>query len=197
MRLKEVYEQVQTPKQLLEFMSHFIQYGYFSKNGKVYRENDPNFNKDWEDNYILENKENVLSTGVGNCWDQVEIERSWFLEHGYEIKTIYEMVSLSYENIYPTHTFLIFKDEKGKWNWFENADFQNRGIHTFSTIEELLHKQYACYISLLKTFSIREEEIHYIIMKEYNEPMVNSTVNAYIEHVVNSKSIVLDKEVEK
>lgn len=197
MNLKEIYEKVQTPKQLLEFMSNHIQYGYLGKNEKVYKEEDPNFNKDWEENYILEETKDILLTGVGNCWDQVELERSWFLEHGYEIKTIYEMVNVPYENVYPTHTFLMFKDEKGYWNWFENADFKNRGIHTFPTIEELLYKQYQRYVSFFKMFSIREEEIPHIIMREYDCPKKNSKVHAFLAHVMNGRRIILDKEVKK
>ena len=94
-------------------MNKNISYGYLGKNNKIYMPNDPNFDKDWLDNYILETPYDILSTKVGNCWDQVEFERNWFENNNYEYKTIYNQVLLNYDNSYPTHTFLVYKENKG------------------------------------------------------------------------------------
>ena len=96
------------------------------------------------------------------------------------------MVKLPYENPYPTHTFLVFKDNN-KWHWLENADFQNRGIHEFNTIDDLINYQQEKYIELLKTFSIKDEELKNIILKEYEKPKSNISAKEFIEHVINSK----------
>ncbi|MBR1386564.1 MAG: hypothetical protein IJ568_07010 [Bacilli bacterium] len=187
---------IKTPEALLDFMSKNINYGYLGKNGRVYHYDDIDFNVEWEQLYILESPSDVLKNLYGNCWDQVEFERKWFLKEGYQIKTIYEMVKLDYDNNYPTHTFLIYKDNE-YWCWFENADFNNRGIRKFMTIDELLNYQYKKYLDFLKTFNITSEEIEKIIMTEFDKPKEHINVKEYLEHVINSKEIKFNKNIEE
>ena len=188
---------IKTPKELLDFMSNNINYGYLGKSGRVYHYDDPDFNADWSSQYILENSDELLSNLYGNCWDQVEFERDWFLKNGYEIKTIYEMVRLDYDNVYPTHAFLAYKEDNS-WYWFENADFSNRGIHKFNTFNELLNYQYKKYIEFLKTFNITNNEIEKIIVTEFNKPKKHISALEYLNHVTSSKQIrvgrIYDKE---
>ena len=180
--------EIKTPEELLNFMSNNINYGYLGKNGRVYHYDDPDFNDDWEDEYILENKNDILNNLHGNCFDQVEFERDWFLSKEYEIKTLYEMVKLDYDNIYPTHSFLVYKDNDC-WYWFENSDFNNRGIHKFNSFDELLKYQYNKYIEFLKTFNITDEEIEKIIITEFDKPKEHISAEEYLNHVINSKQI--------
>ena len=187
---------IKTPEALLDFMSKNINYGYLGKNGRVYHYDNIDFNEEWEQLYILESPSDVLKNLYGNCWDQVEFEREWFLKEGYQIKTIYEMVKLDYDNDYPTHTFLIYKDNE-YWCWFENADFNNRGIRKFITIDELLNYQYKKYLDFLKTFNITSEEIEKIIMTEFDKPKEHINVKEYLEHVINSKEIKFNKNIEE
>lgn len=182
---------IKTPQELLEFMSNNINYGYLGKNKRIYQFDDPDFDSDWKEQYILESKDELLKNLVGNCWDQVEFERDWFINKGYEVKTIYEMVLLDYENKYPTHSFLVYKDENDNWCWFENSDFNNRGIHKFSTLKELLDYQYSKYLQYLKTFDITNEEICKIIVTEFERPNENISAEEYLNHVTNSKKINL------
>lgn len=179
---------IKTPEELLDFMSNNIKYGYLGKNGKVYHYDDLNFNLDWYEQYILENKDDLLKNLCGNCWDQVEFERYWFLKNGYEIKTIYEMVKLNYDNNYPTHSFIAYKDNN-YWFWFENSDFVNRGIHKFDTFDALLNYQYKKYVDFLKTFNITDEELEKIIITEFNKPKDHISAEEYLNHVINSKQI--------
>ena len=125
-------EKIKTPEELLVFMSENIKYGYLGRDGRIYYPDDIDFNNNWYNEYILENKNDVLNNLCGNCWDQVEFERYWFISHNYKVKTIFEMVNLDYDNNYPSHAFLIFYKENN-WCWFENADFNNRGIHSFNS----------------------------------------------------------------
>ena len=155
------YNLIKTPEELLEFMSNNINYGYLGKNNKVYYFGDVDFDKDWYDEYVLESKEDILRTGIGNCFDQTELERCWFLENDYEIKTVFVMVNLDYENNYPTHSFLSFKNKDNNgWNYFENADFDNRGIHPFTSFNELIKYQLSKYKEFLKSFNIKDEELN-------------------------------------
>jgi hypothetical protein len=175
-------------------MSKNINYGYLGKSGRVYHFDDSDFNEKWFNEYILESKENILKTLYGNCWDQVELERYWFKKHGYEIKTIYEMVKLNYDNNYPSHSFLIFKDKDGFWNWFENSDYENRGIHKFDSINKLLEYQYSKYLDFLKTFNIKEDEIKEIIFAEFEEPQKNISASEYLDFVINSTLININSK---
>jgi len=190
---KDVLNSIKSPEELLEFMSSNICYGYLGKSGRVYRFDDLDFDEKWYDEYVLESAEQLLKTLCGNCWDQVELERYWFEKNGYEIKSIYEMVKLDYDNIYPTHSFLIFKDKDSKWCWFENSDSQNYGIHKFNSVDELLECQYNKYLEFLKTFNISDDEINKIIMTEFNAPKENCSARDYISFVINSKKI-FDKD---
>lgn len=179
---------INTPEELLKYMSENINYGYLGKDGRVYHYDDENFNEKWHSEYVLQNKDSILKTRYGTCWDQVEFERYWFNKNNYEIKTIYEMVNVDYKNDYPTHSFLIYK-ENDTWNWFENSDFNNRGIHTFNSYKELIKYQYNRYLDFLKEFNIKKEEIDKIIMTEFTEPNDNINADEYINHVLSSKII--------
>ena len=190
--LKKEYENIKSPQELLNLMSK-INYGYLGKNGRIYHFDDEDFNSSWEKNYILESPEEILKTGFGNCWDQTELERCWFENKGYEYKTLYEMVKLDYDTPYPTHSFLIYKDENNNWNWFENSDYDNRGIHTFSTLEELIKYQLNNYKKLLKKYNITSIELEKIILNEFSKPKVHSTSEEYLEHVINSPSMDFQK----
>ena len=187
-------DEIRTPEELLNFMSNKINYGYLGKNGRVYHYDDIDFNSDWYEQYILESTDDLLNNLFGNCWDQVEFERDWFLKKGYEIKTIYEMVKLDYDNEYPTHSFLVYKDKNDYWYWFENADFDNRGIHKFNSFDELLSYQYKCYVEFLKTFKITNKEIDKIIITEFEKPKKHISAEEYLNHVIDSKIIVFNKK---
>ena len=184
---------IKTPEELLNFMSNNINYGYLGKNGRVYHHDDSDFNIDWYEQYILESKDDILKNLYGNCWDQVEFERSWFLEKEYEIKTIYEMVKLDYDNVYPTHSFLVYRDNN-YWYWFENSDFNNRGIHKFNTFLELLDYQYKTYVEFLKTFNITNDELDKIIVTEFDKPKEHISAREYLNHVINSHQISINRE---
>ena len=184
-------DNIKTPEELLKFMESNIKYGYLGKNKKVYYFDDEDFNKDWLDQYVLENNKDILKNHCGTCWDQVEFERDWFLNHGYEIKTIYEMVLLDYKNNYPTHAYLVYKEDE-KWCWFENSDFNNQGIHKFNSFEELIKNQYYKYVSLLKNYNISDEEIDKIIITDYERPKEHISASEYYEHTISSKRINMD-----
>lgn len=195
--MNEIFDRIDSPYELLNFMSKNINYGYLGKSGRVYHYDDIDFNDNWFDDYILEGKEDILNTLYGNCWDQVELERYWFEKKGYEVKTIYQMVKLDYNNNYPTHSFLVFSDKDGSWNWFENSDFENRGIHKFDSIDKLLKYQYDKYLKFLKTFNISEEEINKIIFTEFSKPPSNISAHDYLEFVINSRQIFIKEESNK
>ena len=192
------YNNVSTPNELFEFMQKNVTYGYLSKDSKLHHFYDQDFNDDWYNKYILQSAEEVINNKVGNCWDQVELERQWFEENGYIVKTFYEMIKLDYENIYPTHSFLVFKDkENDNWYWFENADFNNRGIHKFDNIDSLLKYQIDKYMELLRTFNIKDIELEHFIITKFEKPKKNSSAEEYINHTMMSDDVKISLQGDK
>lgn len=185
---KNILDKINSPYELLNFMSKNITYGYLGKSGRVYHWNDDDFDDEWFDDYILQSEEDILRTLSGNCWDQVELERYWFVKNNYEIKTIYQMVKLDYNN-YPTHSFLIFRDKEGLWNWFENSDSENRGTHQFLSFDEFLKYQYNKYLKLLRNLNISDDEINKIIFIEFTKPKSNITAADYLDFVISSTPV--------
>ena len=180
-----MYEGITNPEELLEWMK-YINYGYQGKS-KLHHTDDLDFDEVWYDEYILQEPQELIETKLGNCWDQTELERDWFRKHNYEVKTFYEMINLEYENDYPTHSFLVFKDNDNTWNWFENSDFENRGIHKFSDLKSLMDYQISKYKELLTTKNIKEEELNKLTIKEFDKPYYNITAEEYINHVLSGQ----------
>ena len=177
------FEDIKTPQELYKYMDENIEYGFLGKDGKIYKSNDLEFDTKWLDYYILEKPEEVINNKIGICWDQVELERMWFEKNNFEYKTYFEMVNLDYENNYSTHTFLIYREDN-KWYYFENADYDNKGIFEFNTIEELLEFQKEKYIIHLKEENIKDEELDKIIRVEYEKPNNHISASEYIEYVL-------------
>ncbi len=179
---------INTPEELLNFMSNNINYGYLGNNGRVYHFDDSDFDKDWYNKYVLQSHNDLEKNLYGTCFDQVEFEREWFFNHNFELKTFFVMLLLDYENYYPTHSFLAFKD-KDMWCWFENSDYNNRGIHRFNSLDELLNNQLEKQINYLKTFNASDEELNHIIIREFNKPKSGISASEYLDYVIASKEI--------
>ena len=161
-----------------------INYGYLSKSGKVYLNNDG----DWYLEYILENTSDILITMTGNCFDQTELERDWFTKNNYYVETYFEMVNLDYENIYPTHSFLIYKNNNN-WYLFEHADYENKGIYEFASKEELLRFQMNNYTFYLKTFNISDLKLSRVILRKFERPKEHINAKEYLDYVINSEIV--------
>ena len=90
---------------------------------------------------------------------------------------------LNYNNPYPTHTFLVYK-ENDKWYWFENAFFDYQGIHEFDTYDDAIefikdrHLEYAILNKIAK-----EEDYRLIKCYEYEKLDKSMDVEEYINHV--------------
>ena len=172
---------INNPQELLDYMDKNFSYGYLDKNGNIHRVEDADFDDVWYDSYVLENYDDVLRTNIGNCFDMTEFEREWFTSHGYKVSTFFEMVVLPYENIYPTHSFLVFEKDN-KYYHFEYSDFYNRGIHEYDSLEELLDRQFDTYLKYLDEFNIKEEEKKNIILKIFDRPKEHISAKEYLDH---------------
>lgn len=181
------YEEIITPKQLLEYMDENVNYGFVGKNGKIYNEpGTDDWNNDWYKECVVQDDKSLIKTHYGTCWDQVELERKWFEEHNYQFKTIFMWFEINRDNSLPTHTFLIFK-KNSKFYWFEHAFESQKGIHEFSNEDALIEY-------------IKDEQLDYAMHEgnatyndrylikcyEYSKPKPNLDVDEYIYHVTHS-----------
>ncbi len=175
------YQDINDPQELLDYMKNNFSYGYLDKSGMIHNYDDYDFNDDWYDLYRLENTEDVNISKVGNCFDMTEFEREWFVNHGYEVFTFFEMVNLEYENDFPTHSFLIYRDNN-KYYHFEFSDYDNFGIHEYDTLEDALNTQFKTYLDLLDKYGIKEEEKDSIHLYEFDKPKERISAKEYLEH---------------
>ncbi len=121
---------IKKPQELLEFMSDF-KYEWMDKDGNFHQE----LTSDMYDNYSLMTPEEVLKNKRGICVDQSEFERNWFSKNNFEYKVM--VIQIERGDSAPGHQFLIYK-EIDKYYWFENAWYDERGIHEYSSYEELI-----------------------------------------------------------
>ena len=105
-----------------------IQYGSFDKNGKELK------GEEIEDSCVQKPRQ-VLTRKKGMCVDQVELEKYLFDNSGIKYETYY----VSYtdkDGDTPYHVFLVFKTDN-KYYWFEHSWGSCRGIHEYSSKNEL------------------------------------------------------------
>ena len=122
---------INNPNELLEFMSEF-DYKWMDKKGNFHEEITPNMYED----YSFMSPDEVLKYKCGICVDQTEFERNWFSKHNYNHKVM--TIQIIREDSAPGHTFLIYQDNN-KYYWFENAWYDECGIHEYDTYEELIN----------------------------------------------------------
>ena len=103
-----------------------IKYGHLDQNAQI--------TNDYS-NYLLSSPQETIKTGIGICWDQVELERYYFQNTGYPVHTY---IFIYYNNKdCPTHSFLTY-EKNGKYYWLEHAYEKYQGIHCYDTLKELL-----------------------------------------------------------
>lgn len=181
------YKDIKTPEELLEYMSSNIKYGFMYKNGDACLDIRTVDWDIWHKECLVQTGKELLESNVGTCWDQVELERMWFIEHGYEIKTFFIWFDIDVENDLPSHTFLLYKNGD-KWNWFENAFELRRGIREYTSIEDAIEdvKKYQVEFAT-KVFKVDEKLGKYLNSCEYKGIDKPTGVDDYLEHVTKQK----------
>ncbi len=198
MNLNVLYVKVKTPEELLAFMDN-IKYGIYGNDGKVYvndgtEEGNRVFQEASVNEYGLANKDKVLKYGLGQCFDQTELERAWFKENNYEFKTIFIWFLFEYENTYPTHSYLIYKDkETHKYCYFEHADYENRGIYRFDSYEEAIRYQMEKHIEYTEKCGniVDNDVMKHLHIYEYDVSKYGISFEEYIDNILDSKEITI------
>lgn len=179
------YKEIKNPKELLNHMSNKIKYGFVDETLKIYNsDNMDEFQIGCKTKWKLSSPKRLIKVGYGNCFDQVELERDWFINNGYEAKTFYIWFELPYKNSYTTHTYLVYKDRE-KYYYFEHSDLSNRGIYEFNSYEEAIKYQKNKHILHNKGFNkVREKELESIHIYEYDKPKYGLNFNEFIDNIL-------------
>ena len=186
------WEEVKTPKQLLQYMSENIKYGFVDNQGNIYRTQDQEYFQNMHrEKWRLSSPERLRKVKYGECLDVVELERDWFLQNGYSVKTFYIWFEFPFTNSYSIHTYLVYQ-ENNKYYYFEYADALHRGIYSFNSLEELLKYQKQNHIeSNKKRNPLGEEELKHIPIYEYEKPNYECTYSEFIDFILERGSEVL------
>ena len=136
------------------------------------------------DNYMLQTPQEVLKNEVGVCWDQVELERYLLKNNDWNIKTYF---IVRYDDICPTHTFLTFK-KNNNYYWLEHAWEKFRGIHEYSSLNELLNDVKSKFIE----FELKSNyQTNKLIIYEYKKPKYHISVAEFYKHCENGDVVNL------
>ncbi len=190
---KQEFEKVRTPEELLSFMVQNVRYGFIGRNKKVYADDNVEINSEMETEYSLQSPEELLESGYGICWDTVELERRWFKEHGYKPETYFMLYAMEGGTTLPTHTFIVFKNND-KWYWFEQAFADQRGIHEYANMEELIddvkkkHHHYA-----LQHWGATNEDFGRLRVAPYTQPDYVSNPQEYMAHILKENQQLISK----
>lgn len=184
----DIIQHLKSPEDLLEYMNENITYGFIGRNGKKYYDMFSEEWNDWYKQYFVQSGEDVLKSKIGTCWDQVELERLWFKQNGYNIHTFFMWFELNRKNDLPSHTFLIYEKDN-KYCWFENAFESERGIHKFNSIKEAIENVKSKQISYTKLNypGVTDHDIKSLVVYEYFKPLNHLGVDDYLKYVTTNK----------
>ena len=171
---------IKTPIELYDFMSKNIKYGFCSNlDKKIYSRlemnNDLLYEKLLFNTYFLQTPEEVLKSGYGICYDQVEFERRWFQTHGYEVKTYYTP--------YHNHAFLIYKDGN-TYSIFERSIKKYNGIYSKDSLEEAIEEY--------KKMQLENTDIQDIKLYEYQDVVFGCDIYQFIDLVTKEDKLGSD-----
>lgn len=158
-----------------------IEYGFPDENGKnIILEDYKKWEEDFPNFYYLQTPKELLKSKMGVCWDQVELERYYFNKENIPIRTYFIM--LEEKDMLPSHTFLTY-EEKNKFYWFEHAWGEYKGIHEYSTKNDLLK-------DVIDKFRKSHKEVTknaQVYLYEYKNPTAHITCDEFYEFVKTSK----------
>lgn len=168
-------------KKIMEIMEQ-IEYGFLDNNGNNIFDNvdlEYTFNKV----YYIMSPEELLNKKIGVCWDQVELERKLFEESNIKNETYF--IYIDDKNNLPSHTFLVYY-LNNKVYWFEHSWFDEKGIHEYNNLNDLLN---AVEIKFIKS---RENEVPKALdvhIYKYNKPNYNISCDEFYNYIFTQKKI--------
>ena len=168
-------------KKIMNVMEQ-IEYGFLDNNGSnIFNHVKPEciFNKV----YYLMSPEELLNKKVGVCWDQVELERKLFEENNIKNETYF--IYIDDKNNLPSHTFLVYYVDN-KVYWFEHSWFDEKGIHEYNNLNDLLNDVEIKFIKSRENEVPKGLDVH---IYKYNKPNYNISCNEFYNYIFTQKKI--------
>lgn len=160
-----------------------IEYGWIDKNKTKHH----SICKQFDKNYILQSPKEVIKNKIGVCFDQVELERYYFKNNDWDIRTYF--ICYYTDNECSSHTFLTFKKDNFFY-WFEHSWEKYKGINRYNTLKELLK-------DVKEKFILSEIKSNYnknnLLIREYSKPNYHITTLEFYKHCEINKPINIDK----
>lgn len=159
----EDFNDLENPVQLYKWMKS-IKYGWIAKDGEVHGTGDNDSSELFFDEYRLQSPIGLMKTKVGVCWDQVELERKWFLKHRKPHTVVY--IEIEDGEDCPSHTFLVYKHEgeSKEVYWFEHSWGQMAGIHKYKDFN-------TCIADVTQKFIKSNNSKGNLIIRKLGSPM--------------------------
>lgn len=130
------FNDINNPKELMDFMDINIKYGWIDKYGEKHLSNIKGF----RENYRISPINEILETGLGTCIEQAKIIKSFFDRIGLENKLYCHRSYETEEDFHKEvrmHCFVLFK-YNDSWYHFEHSNRLKRGIHKYGTIDSAI-----------------------------------------------------------
>ena len=159
-----------------------IEYGFLDNDGNNIFDDlevEYTFNKI----YYLMSPEELLKKKVGVCWDQVELERKLFEESNIKNETYF--IYIDDKNNLPSHTFLVYYIDN-KVYWFEHSWFDEKGIHDYNNLNDLLNDVEIKFIKSRENEVPNGLDVH---IYKYNKPNYNISCDEFYNYIFTQKKI--------
>ena len=155
-----------------------IEYGWLDKNNHR-QENFSGFSK----NYLLQLPEQLASSKLGVCWDQVELERKLFADKNIVVRSFFFVYYG--EKKCPTHTVITF-ERAGKIYWYEHAWAKSSGVHQYDDLKMALKAVQADFIDQELSDGYNPENL---VIYEYDAPKKRLNCAEFYKHCEKGKII--------
>jgi len=173
------------------YLNENFEFGVIDKLGNKYFDSNSNeFESICKTQWKLRSVDSLLKEGIGHCYDQVEIERDWFLKNVFVIKNFWVSVCQQGEETSRLdHSYLVYKDNNF-WKLFEHSDSSNRVILKFNSLRNAVICQTKHPVSLAKEFGLPQKAFS-IRRKEYRQPPTNLKMEEFLQFIDKANDYVL------
>lgn len=132
------FNDINNPRELMDFMNINIEYGWIDKFGDKHLNN----LKGFRENYRISSINEILETGLGTCIEQAKLIKFFFdkvgLENNLYCHRSYETEE-NFDKEVRMHCFVLFK-YNDSWYHFEHSNRPKRGIHKYESIEKAIEE---------------------------------------------------------
>lgn len=166
--------------EIKDFLSD-IEFGWSDIDKNLSREPEKGFKK----NYVLSSPEETIKNKVGIDFDLVEVERACFKNLELKFDT-YFMAYYESRHLF-AHAFIVY-EENEKFYWFEASWANDKGIHEYSSLYDLLTD---VRDKLKKYKNIKFMDNDYLCVYKYRKPKYHINLKELYKHCESGENILI------